>query len=161
MLGLPNYGRPKTEDSHGGASHTRPGCWLADTIWIVSVGASPALKPRMAKLPSHRHVLATRPRPCRDAQATAALVVLISSSCFGARDVMAAGKAPCARVGHAMCAAPAGCGTTGVKDDDRTLLIFGGGDGTRGFGDLLLLTLPREGAPPLLGQSVRVAHLYT
>ena len=80
-------------------------------------------------------------------------------ACFGARDVIAAGKAPCARVGHAMCAAPAGCGATGVKDDDRTLLIFGGGDGTRGFGDLLSLTLPREGAPLLPGQSVRLAHL--
>ena len=78
--------------------------------------------------------------------------------CFGSCDVMAAGKAPCARVGHAMCAVPAGCGTTAVEDDDRTLLIFGGGDGTRGFGDLLSLTLPREGAPLLPGQSVRLVH---
>ena len=82
---------------------------------------------------------------------------VVVRACFGVFDGMAAGKAPCARVGHAMCVAPAGCGTAGLDDGDRTLLIFGGGDGTRGFGDLLSLTLPREGAPLLEGQSVRMA----
>jgi hypothetical protein len=82
---------------------------------------------------------------------------LYGGACCGGFDGMAAGKAPCARVGHAMCVAPAGYGTVGLDDGDRTLLIFGGGDGTRGFGDLSSLTLPREGAPLLEGQSVRVA----
>jgi acyl-CoA-binding protein len=68
-----------------------------------------------------------------------------------------AGRAPCARVGHAMCLAPSGCFSSSSsiegETQGRTLLIFGGGDGARGFGNLLALTLPRPGAPLLPGQS--------
>ena len=56
-----------------------------------------------------------------------------------------------------MCLAPSGCFSSSRsiegETEGRTLLIFGGGDGARGFGNLLALTLPRPHAPLLPGQS--------
>ena len=46
---------------------------------------------------------------------------------------------PSPRVGHCMCAAPGSA-------EGQTLLVFGGGDGVRGFGNLLSLRLPRKDA---------------